>query len=118
MSEIKKLAKDEIPDDVLDRMKSGHTKGRARSALRQAMDAMMPGDVLDTGLEAGTGRNARKVRAMIDSLRIAGNTQKYSVMQSHELGHVLVWCHNEPGDDEDKRADEQLARDNGEWEEA
>ena len=120
MSEMKKLTPEEIPTDVLERMAGNSGRGRNRTELRRQIEALDEGEVLDTGLESADSRNARRVRAMVDNMLVQerGNRQ-FSVISSKDANKVLVWRREDKGRTplvDDRLADEQLARDNGEWE--
>lgn len=80
----------EIPLDVID----GRMGGRPRTPLRQALEAMGPGDILQTDFPATKGQ-ANKVRVMCSSL---DSPYEFSVSQSRELNAVIVMCKYEMGE--------------------
>lgn len=80
----------ELPEDVND----GRLGGRPRTPLRQALEAMEPGDILATDYPA-TKAYANRVRAMT---AVLDSQYRFSVVQSREMDRVIVMCKWDEGD--------------------
>ena len=72
----------ELPEDV---PVNGH---RQKSALRQALETMRPGDILATD-RPPEAKYARQIRAMIYSMN---TPYRFSVHVSQSADAIVVWC--------------------------